>query len=81
MPTIILCHQLHNQNQISADSVLAQPFATLINAITVKWLPNGRHGLKCKQAKSQNTRQEDVIKLIKHGLDQAKFPSTLEPIS
>ena len=42
--------------------------------------PNGRHGLKCKQAKSQTMRQEDVMKLIKHGLDQAKFPSTLEPI-
>jgi hypothetical protein len=25
-------------------------------------------------------RQEDNMKLIKHGLDQAKFPSTLEPI-
>ena len=42
--------------------------------------PNGRHGLKCKQAKSQTMRQEDVMKLIKHGLDQAKFQSTLEPI-
>ena len=31
--TIILSHQLHNQTQISADSVLAQPFATLMNAV------------------------------------------------
>ena len=28
MPTFILRHQLHNQTQISADSILAQPFAT-----------------------------------------------------
>ena len=28
MLTFILRHQLHNQTQISADSVLAQPFAT-----------------------------------------------------
>ena len=42
--------------------------------------PNRRHGLKCKQATSQTMRQEDVNKLIMHGLDQVKFPSTLEPI-
>ena len=36
--TIIFRHQLHNQTQISADSVLAQPFATLMNAIMMKWL-------------------------------------------
>ena len=29
---------LHNQNQISVDFVLAQPFATFMNAITRKWL-------------------------------------------
>ena len=40
---------------------------------------NGRHGLKCKQATSQKMR-EDVNKLIKHGLDQDKIPSILEPI-
>ena len=28
MLTFILRHQLHNQTQISADSALAQPFAT-----------------------------------------------------
>ena len=38
MLTIIFCHQLHNQTQISAVFVLAQPFATIMNAITVKWL-------------------------------------------
>ena len=38
MLTIIFHHQLHNQTQISADYVLAQLFATLMNAITVKWL-------------------------------------------
>ena len=36
--TFILCHQLHNRTQISTDSVLAQPFAILMNAIMVKWL-------------------------------------------
>ena len=36
--TNILHHQLHNQTQISADYVLAQLFAALMNAITVKWL-------------------------------------------
>ena len=36
MPTIILRHQIHNKTQISADFVLAQPFATLKNAITAK---------------------------------------------
>ena len=34
----MLCHQLHNQTQISAFYVLAQLFANLMNAITVKWL-------------------------------------------
>ena len=38
MLTIILHHQIHNQTQITEDSVLAQLFATLINAIRVKWL-------------------------------------------
>ena len=38
MQTIIFRNQLHNQTQISADSVLAQPFATLMNAIMMKWL-------------------------------------------
>ena len=38
MLKIIFCHQLHNQTQISADSVLAQPFAILKNAIMMKWL-------------------------------------------
>ena len=42
--------------------------------------PNGRHGLKCKKATGRKTRHEEVNKLIKRGLDQAKFPSTLEPI-
>ena len=42
--------------------------------------PNGRHGLKCKNAMGRKTRHEEVNKLIKLGLDQAKFPSTLEPI-
>ena len=57
------------QTQISADSVLAQPFATLMNAIIMKWF------------NQPTMRQEDVNKLIKHGLDQAKFLSMLEPIS
>ena len=38
MLNIMLRHQLHNQTQISADYVLAQLFATLMNAIRVKWL-------------------------------------------
>ena len=38
MLTNILHHQLHNQTQISAVSVLAQPFATLMNATVAKWL-------------------------------------------
>ena len=42
--------------------------------------PNSRHGLKCKQATRPTMRQEDVNKLIKYGLDQAKFLSMLEPI-
>ena len=41
---------------------------------------NGRHGLKCKQAIGRKYRLEEVNKLLKHGLDQAKSPSTLEPI-
>ena len=41
---------------------------------------NGRHGLKCKQAHGRKTRHEEVNKLLKLGLDQAKSPSTLEPI-
>ena len=38
MPTIIFRHQLHNQTHTSMESVLAQLFATLINAIMAKWL-------------------------------------------
>jgi hypothetical protein len=37
--------------------------------------PNGRHGLKCKSARGRK-----MNKLIKRGLNQAKLPSTLEPI-
>ena len=68
MLTIIFYHQLHNETQIFADSVLAQPFATLMNAMIMKWF------------NQPTMRQEDVNKLIKHGLDQAKFLSMLEPI-
>ena len=42
--------------------------------------PNGRHGLKCKKAWGRKMRHEEVNKLIKRGLDQAKFLSTLEPV-
>ena len=41
---------------------------------------NGRHGLKCKQARGRKMRHEEVNKLLKRGLHQAKIPSTLEPI-
>ena len=41
---------------------------------------NGRHGLQCKQARGRKMRHKEVNKLIRHGLDQDKIPSTLEPI-
>ena len=41
---------------------------------------NRRHGLKCKHAVGRKMRHEEVNKLLKLGLDQAKSPSTLEPI-
>jgi hypothetical protein len=41
---------------------------------------NGRHGLKCKHAVGRKMWHEEVDKLIKLGLNQAKSPSTLEPI-
>ena len=41
---------------------------------------DGRHGLKCNMARGQKMRHEEVNKLIKRVLDQAKLPSTLEPI-
>ena len=41
---------------------------------------NGRHGLKCKKAIGRKFRHEEVNKLLKRCLDQAKLPSTLEPI-
>ena len=41
---------------------------------------NGRHGLKCKHAHGRKSRHDEVNKLLKLGLDQAKSPSTLEPI-
>ena len=40
---------------------------------------NRRHG-KCKKAIGRKMRHKEVNKLLKPGLDQAKFPSTLEPI-
>ena len=42
--------------------------------------PNERHGLACKKSRGRKIWHEDVNKLIKRGLDQAKLPSTLEPI-
>ena len=42
--------------------------------------PNGRHGLKCKMARGRKMVHEKVNLLIKAGLDQARLPSTLEPI-
>ena len=42
--------------------------------------PNKRHELKFKYTKSQTMRQGDVKKLIKLGLEEAKFLSMLEPI-
>jgi hypothetical protein len=42
--------------------------------------PKGRHGLKCKMARGRKQRHDEVNQLIKRGLDQAKLPSTLEPI-
>ena len=41
---------------------------------------NERHGLKCKQARGRKMRHKKVNKLIKHGLDQDRIPSILEPI-
>ena len=41
---------------------------------------NGRHSLKCKNAIGRKVRHKEVNKLLKCGLDQAKFHSTLEPI-
>ena len=40
----------------------------------------GRHGLACKKQKGRYMRHEEVNKLIKRGLDQAKITSTLEPL-
>ena len=37
---------------------------------------NGRHGLKCKHAVGRKTRHEEVNKLLKRGLDQAKEVSS-----
>jgi tRNA(Ile2) C34 agmatinyltransferase TiaS len=34
---------------------------------------NGRQGLKCKQARGQKMKHEEVNKLLKRGLDQAKI--------
>ena len=38
MSTIFFVIYFTNQTQIFADSVLAQPFATLMNAMKKKWL-------------------------------------------
>ena len=78
--TIILSHQLHNQSQISAlclGTTLCHPHECNYGVV---FKPNGRRGLKCKQAKSPTKSHENVKKLIKHGFDQSKFPSMLEPI-
>ena len=42
--------------------------------------PLGRHGLSCKKQRGRYVRHEEVNKLIKRGLDQAKVTSTLEPV-
>ena len=41
---------------------------------------NGRHGLASKKEKGGHMSYEEVNKLIKRGLDQAKITSILEPI-
>lgn len=42
--------------------------------------PLGRHGLSCKKQKGRYMCYEEVNKLMKRGFDQAKIPSTLEPV-
>ena len=42
--------------------------------------PTGRHGLSFKKQKGRYMRHEEVNKLNKRGLDQAKITSTLEPV-
>ena len=66
-------------------SGLAQPFATLMNAITSKWLIQMEDmdwSVNKQQVKQWDKKMstEDDNKLIKHVLGQAKFLSTLEPI-
>ena len=40
---------------------------------------NGRHGLACKKQMGRRSRHDEVNKLIKRALVQAKIPSVLEP--
>ena len=73
MLNIMLRHQLHDQTQIFADCVLAQLFATLMIAITVKWL-NETENMDWSVNKQLVKRWEKTCQQI----DQAKFLSTLK---
>ena len=40
---------------------------------------NGRHGLACKKQIGRRSRHDEVNKLIKRAIVQAKIPAVLEP--
>ena len=68
---------VHIASRVRLGATLCHPHECKCGKIVE---PNGRHRLKCKYATGWKTRHKEVNKLIKLALDQAKFPSTLEPI-
>ena len=69
--------QVHIACGLRLGATLCQPHECICGEMVES---KGRHGVKCKKAIGQKMRYEEVNKLLNHGLDQVKFPSTLEPI-
>jgi hypothetical protein len=67
--------QVHIACGLRLGATLCHPHECLCGEMVKS---NGRHGLKCNNAIGRKVRHEEVNKLLKRGLDQAKLPSTLE---
>ena len=81
----IISKIIWNHEFITYDQKLQNNFYQIKKLIKFKLCgatveSNGRHGLACKKQRGRYMRHEEVNKLIKRGLYQAKIPSTLEPI-
>ena len=69
--------QVHITCGLRLGATLCQPHECICGEMVKS---KERHGLKSKKAIGRKMRHEEVNKLLNHGLDRVKFPSTLETI-